>query len=183
MGGQYFKIVIVNQNKEVLIWLDPYNYGNGYLLNQHAYLNTPLLGAIEFLISPQGQFHKSRIIWAGDYSESHTEQLYSQLIFGDYKHKTPPAYDTRCYRYIVNHTKQIYVDKYPDGNSGIFDPMNKDFEYKWHPLPLLVLDNTNGGKGFYDGNDEELLGTWSGDVISVELNPPQEYKQLDCNFN
>ncbi len=178
MGGQYFKIVILDTDKNIRIWLDPYNYGDGYNLMQHAFLNTHLMGAIEFLISPQGNYYKSSIIWAGDYKEK--DNLYNKCKWGDYLQQTPPPYDTRCYRYIVNHTKKMYVDKYPDGNSG--DIFRHDV-YKIHPLPLLVMDNIIGGKGCYEGNDEHLLGTWSGDIISMELNPPDNYTKLICNFN
>ncbi len=180
MGGQYFKIAIVDKNKDILIWLDPSCYGEGYLLMQHAFLNNHLLGAIEFLISPQGQYYKSSIIWAGENTEPEGNNLYSQCKFGDYNHQTPPPYDTRCYKYVVNHTKKIYVDKYPDGDCGkIF----KTDIYKTHPLPLLVMGNNYGGKGSYKGQDRHLLGTWSGDIISIEVEPPENYTKLDCNFN
>ncbi len=181
MGGQYFKIVILRDNKETIrIWLDPYNYGEGYLLMQHAFINTNLMGAIEYLISPQGQYYKSPIIWAGELAKPQGDNIYSKCNFGDYNHQTPPPYDTRCYRYVVNHTKKMYVDKYPDGNSG---SMFRQKTYKIHPLPLLVMDNIYGGKGNYEGDDEHLLGTWSGDIISVELELPENFIKLNYNFN
>ncbi len=180
MGGQYFKIAIIDENKNIRVWLDPYDYGEGYLLMQHAFLNTHLMGAIEYLISPQGNYYKYPIIWAGDLTEPQGDNIYSKCHFGDYNHQSPPAYDTRCYRYIVNHTKKQYVDKYPNGDCGkIF----RTDTYKTHPLPLLVMDNNYGGKGSYEGNNEHLLGKWCGDIISMEVNQPDNYKELICNFD
>jgi hypothetical protein len=180
MGGQYFKIVILDKNKNIRIWLDPYDYGEGYHLMQHAFLNTHLMGAIEYLISPQGQYYKSPIIWAGDFAEPQGDNIYSKCNLCYYNKQSPPAYDTRCYRYVVNYTKKMYVDKYPDGDCGKTFKINI---YKIHPLPLLVMDNKNGGKGSYEGEDEHLLGTWSGDIISVELEPPEKFIKLNYNFN
>ncbi len=176
MGGQYYKVVIIGDTKDVIhVWLDPYDYGEGYHLMQHTYLNTLFLGAIEFLISPEGKYHKSRIIWAGDYGNLYP-RLYNNTKLN------PPVYDTRSYRYIVNHSQKKYVDKYPDGNSGKIQPAMFGSDYKIHPLPLLVVDNIDGSKGSYKGNNKNLLGTWSGDIISVEIEPPKDYIELECNF-
>ena len=180
MGGQYFKIAILGENKKIRVWLDPYNYGEGYLLMQHSYLNNHLMGAVEFLISSQGNYYKSPIIWAGELAEPEGDNLYSKCKFGDYNHQSPPSYDTRGYRYVVNHTKKMYIDKYPDGDCGTIYRTNT---FKIHPLPLLVMDNVCGGKGCYEGPNKNLLGTWSGDIISVEIEPPDSFIKLDNNFN
>jgi hypothetical protein len=194
MGGQYFNIVILtnhNNNQQqqddiIQISIDPYIYGEGYHLMQHAYLNTRMMGAIEFLISPEGKYHKSAVVWAGDCAERtiNGENLFS--LASENTKPVPPPYDTRCYRYIVNHTKKMYVDKYRKGglNADLIECAMYGFGNNFiHPLPLLVVDNVSYGKGFYKGDDEKLCGEWFGDIISMELEPPSDYCQLYCNFN
>ena len=51
-----------------------------------------------------------------------------------------------------------------------------------HPLPLLVSEGNGRGGGDYNGNNNELCGTWARDCISVEKNIPDNYTELTCDF-
>ena len=56
--------------------------------------------------------------------------------------------------------------------------------YKIHPLPLLVLDKyKKSGGGDYFGTNQQLCGSWSRDVISLEKEIPVGFNQLICDFN
>jgi hypothetical protein len=76
------------------------------------------------------------------------------------------------YRFIVNHTKKLYVDK----NLGLTG------SYDFHPLPLLTADGNGRGGGDYRGDDLELVGQWARDIISLELEAPLGYEELVCEF-
>ena len=186
--GQYYKIIILADNMELIrIWMCPSSYNNGVKLMEHSYINNNFMNAMEYLISPSGMFYKSRIIWAGDYANSvESEQvnedvgdlnLYS-LAEQQYGKFMAPYLNEKFienmdrYRYIINHTKKLYVDK-------------KKCKNIIHPLSLLVTDNCNGmGGGDYRGINEELCGTWTRDIISVEktIDKLIDYKELECNF-
>jgi hypothetical protein len=150
------------------------------------------MNAMEYLISINGMFYKSRIIWAGDYADAEkpiqenddgeelnlyriAEEQYAKYITPYVNEKFIENMDR--YRYIVNHTKKLYVDKEKCKKN--------DYEFIIHPLSLLVTDNCNGrGGGDYMGVNEELCGTWTRDVISVEksIDTLIDYIELECNF-
>jgi hypothetical protein len=173
--GQYYKVIILGDqkknNKEViLLVINPGSYGNGAKLMENAYMNNDLLNTVEYLISNNGPFYKSRIIWAGDYAnEEDSENLYHIADnYSSYENIFPGNNKSK---YIVNHTKKMYVDK------------EKCEDNEIHPLPLLVSEGNGQGGGDYYGNNLELCGSWSRDVISMEESLPLDYIELIPEFN
>jgi hypothetical protein len=53
---------------------------------------------------------------------------------------------------------------------------------QFHPLPILTAEGNGRGGGDYRGADEDLVGTWARDVISVEMEAPADYTMLVYNF-
>ena len=72
--GQYYKVVIladVKYKKEIVRrWMMPNSYSK---LMEHAYVDNAFVKSIEDMISPEGVFYMSRIIWAGDYAENEVD--------------------------------------------------------------------------------------------------------------
>jgi len=185
--GQYYTPVILGDLGQVKIlkkefirvWLAPFSYGNGLKLMEHSYIGNKLVSAFETLICPEGAFYMSRVVWAGDYADPEpgcddekdeknlSTMAYNEEELACSKQQTPKARDMSEYRYIVNHTKCLFVDK--QKSSSI------------HPLPLLTCEGNGRGGGDYHGTNEHLCGTWARDVISVEIEEP-EYVELDCVF-
>jgi len=183
MGQGYRAIILASkQGKEdelIRTWVDSHSYGNGYKLMEHSYIHNSYVEAVEYLISPMGMFHKSRVVWAGDYADSEkglTENLNS-LTFTDVnegKVSRPAHYDMSPFRYIVNHTQKIYVDKNVESKE----------RFIVHPLPLLTAEgNGRGGGDYRDGAMMSLVGTWARDRISVEKEIPDGYSLLACEFS
>ncbi len=184
--GQYYKIIILADNKIndkefIRLWFCPSNYGVGIRLMEHAFIGNPAVEALEYLISPEGMFYKSRIVWAGDYAYNDVNvpnNLYNLCVENGTNYYQP-SHDTSKYRYIVNHTKKLYFDKnyikeYYIKNNLKYMPI--------HPLPLLVSEGNGSGNGDYYSNNYELCGTWSRDVISVEETIPNNYSLFNCIF-
>ncbi len=171
--GQYYKFVILgdvkkNDKEVILLVLDPHEFCEGSKLMEHSYLNTNMMNTIEYLISKCSNFYKSRIVWAGDYADDNedTSNLY-EMIENYSSYKT--YYENINYKYIVNHTKKLYVNKEKTNNNI-------------HPLPLLISEGNGKGGGDYRGNNQNLCGTWARNVISMEENIPECYEELECNF-
>ena len=172
--GQFYKVIILTDNKQkkekVRLWMCPSRYMNGLKLTEHSYINNNFIMALEYLISCDGMFHMSRLVWAGDYAdpeELEDDNLYNNTIQNG-TFQWPPIHDTSEYRYIVNHTKKLYVDK--------------NLCKELHPLPLLVSEGNERGGGDYYGNNKELCGTWARDCISVEKTIPDDFVELKCDF-
>jgi hypothetical protein len=176
--GQYYLAIILGEKdlskKEIIrIFMDPHNFNNGAKLTEHSYINNNYVSSFEYLLTPEGMFYKSRVVWAGDYAdheESQDNNLYQIVTneINENKRYVCPFKDTKEYKYIINHTKKEYVDK-----------KNKIF----HPLPLLTAEGNGRGGGDYHSKNKELVGKWSRDVISVEKEKPEEYTELICEFS
>ena len=51
-----------------------------------------------------------------------------------------------------------------------------------NPLPLLTALGNGRGGGDYSGTDEDKVGIWARDVLSVEFNIPKGFKEFKVNF-
>lgn len=177
--GQYYVVVILgnkpeNGEQEVVRYhLSPHGHGSGSKLCEHSFLQNKFVKIIEQLISPTGIFYKSRIVWAGDYADNEENLSKNLYRIVEDKEYTQMLYikSGDSYNYIVNHTKKQYVNK-ANCISSI------------HPLPLLVCEGNKRGGGDYWGKHADLCGTWSRDIISVEIDQPSdEYTELTCDFS
>ncbi len=185
--GQYYKVIILSDqkknNKEViLLVINPRDYDAGSKIMEHSYHNTTLMNTVEYLLSVNRPFYKSRIVWAGDYAEPEEGYINNEDDEDNDEGNNNLYYLADNYngynafvnsnninnKYILNHTKKQYVDKYKTTENI-------------HPLPLLVSDISGGIN--YSGYNQELCGTWSRDVISVEEKYPEDYTELECNFS
>jgi hypothetical protein len=177
--GQYYRIVFLAEkqdgSKEIIrAWI------GGSKLMEHSYLDNEFLHVIEFLLSREGMFYRSRIVWAGDYAEPEEDDDKNPNLYELCKEDGTsiwrsmmqiPQLVCKSNTYVVNHTKKQYVYMRKDGkHEGI------------HPLPLLVSEGNGKGGGDYFGSNEELCGTWARDIISVEDSIPVDYTELVCDF-
>jgi len=178
MGQGYMAIILNEGGKFIRTWLNPHDYNNGYKLLEHSSLENNFVNAVEAALSECGMFYKSPLIWAGDYADVEpgmTMNLHEATdIYGN-RSKMHPIIDIssmKNYRFIVNHTKKLYVDKVK---------VNEVADY--HPLPLLTAEgNGRSGGDYNDRSCANLVGTWARDVISVEVDLPAGFTELLCRF-
>ena len=181
--GQYYRIIFLkaedsNSSAKATVdtiecWTKPYDYREGSKLMEHSYLDNNMMKDIEYHLSPEGAFYRSRLVWAGDYAEyeeGHDMNLYHMCEENNGKKMTPPnvCYTTDC-QYILNHSKKQYVDK-------------KNLPNDIHPLPLLTAEGNGAGYGDFRGSNEILCGEWARNVISMERVLPEGYTELVCRF-
>jgi hypothetical protein len=170
--GQYYHPIILAENsdngKEIIrIYLYTWNYVCGSKLMEHAYTDADVMKAFEYLLTPEGMFYKSRVVWAGDYADEEEDgkNLYHKC--NEDKLLMPPVKDTSMYKYIVNHTKKQYISK-----------ENREI----HPLPLLTAEGNGMGGGDYRGSNEMEVGSWARDCISLEKEIPIGFEELTLVF-
>ena len=161
--GQYYFAVILDDEEDIVAWMNAYGYNEGVKLMEHSYIKSVFVNAVEFSLSPEGDYYKSRVVWAGDYADDeqryYKKNLHALCNDDESKLIRPEPRSATKYRYIVNHTKKQYVDKSKVHN--------------FHPLPLLTAEgNGRGGGDLYDA--PAFVGSWARDVISVEEELPEE---------
>lgn len=176
--GQYYKPAILKNNKSkstVLKWAYSHRYESGLKLMEHSYVGNNFVNVIENELKDNPQ----RLVWAGDYADecnNRKSTLYSRCKDSLEIKDGNEVFDHETYRFVVNHTKKLYVDK----------SKLKDIE-GWadtqiNPLPLLTCEGNGRGGGDYSGNNEKLVGSWARDVISIEKYRPTGYKELTPAF-
>ena len=172
--GQYYSPIVLDENgKKIIVWMNAHNYSNGLKLTEHSYLGNNFVSTFEFGLSPEGPYYKSRVVWAGDYADKEPDQednLYHMC--NEYNMINPQEKDTTKYRYIINHSKKQYVDKTKVPTTRV--------DYKdWalHPLSLLTCEGNGRGGGDYR-DDAPIVGTWARDIISVDEVKPEGFEEL-----
>ena len=155
--GQYYLTVMLDDEGNIVAWMNAFGYNEGVKLMEHSYIKSKFVNTVEFSLSPEGEYYKSRVVWAGDYADDeqryYKKNLYALCNDDESKLIRPEPRSATKYRYIVNHTKKQYVDK------------TKVHEI--HPLPLLTAEgNGRGGGDLQDA--PPFVGSWARDVISVE---------------
>ena len=73
--GQYFKPIILKekenseQAEQVMAWMYSHKYNSGLKLMEHSWMKNDFVGFIESLLTNGMPFHKTPIVWAGDYAD------------------------------------------------------------------------------------------------------------------
>ena len=156
--------------------------GQGLKLMEHSYLKNKMMLCVEALLIEGGEWHKTPIVWAGDYSDPvRNEMNYSDMcdstdegehVARELIPKPLTAKQQKEFQFIVNHTKKEFVDKKKvpsvDG-------------WQIHPLSLLTSSGNGRGGGDFRG-DNDFVGTWAADVISIEKEIPTDFKEIVPNF-
>ena len=187
--GQYYNAVILADNKKtVKAWVYSHDikytfkradgteveHGNGLKLMEHSYIRNEFVSAFESLIKNKPQ----RVVWGGDYADlckGLKTNIYDRCKDSNKVLPTDRP-NIRETRYVVNHSKKEFVDKYKVAEI-------KDWKgAKIHPLPLLTCEGNGRGGGDFRG-ENKYIGTWARDIISVESKKPKGYTEIVPNFN
>ena len=172
--GQYYKAIILaeeNAHTHEIIRAFVLAF-TGLKLTEHSYIDDEFVKTVESLLTPEGMFYKSRLVWAGDYADPEQNQvgnLYHIANTYNQKQINTETMVTSEYTYILNHTKRQYINKAKCKNMI-------------HPLPLLTAEGNGRGGGDYYEKGIEYVGTWARDVISVEKMPTDGYTELKYEF-
>lgn len=175
--GQYYKPISLDKKE----WLYSHNFDAGLKLMEHSYIGNDLLDAVEILLIPEGRWHKTRIVWAGDYADKEdVDSEFFRLYKGEIDNNSPNLYqimneengfnnldpytihqfkeenkiDLKEFPFILNHTEKTYIDKrLIEKDHTWTDPREGiDYDIKIHPLPLLTAEgNGRGGGDFHEG--------------------------------
>ena len=174
--GQYYKPVCLKENKRTpKAWVYSHRYGNGLKLMEHSWIGNGFVEVVEHLLSPIGDWYKQPFVWAGDYADDDKglkSNVYSRSK--DSLEINPTTYQLMDnLRYIINHTKGLFVDK----TKVPVSDTHEGFEYRIHPLPLLTCEGNGRGGGDFRGQSH-LIGSWARNVISVDSEVPSGYQEI-----
>lgn len=171
--GQYYHPILLK--KDIICKaFSSYDYGNGAKLMEHSYIGNFLVKAVEKALTNK----RYSLIWAGDYADEDYYFRVDEKQFVQNKGKNIITAETEVPRYIINHTKKVYIDK------NVLIENNPE-KFIIHPLPLLTSMGNGRGGGDYYGTNMNLVGSWAKDVISLQndINKlPKSYKEVKIEF-
>lgn len=177
--GQYYKPASLDKKE----YLESWSIHQGAKLMEHSYIGNELMNQVENLIIPGGAWYKNKLIWAGDYADQEpgykkTKEGYDVNIYtimsdeGKQIHPRTTEVDKK-YHYLLNHTNRLAID---------LNKIKPDrYEFKIHPLPLLICEGNGRGGGDFHGNDTRI-GTWARQKISLEEKIPKGYLEVIGQF-
>lgn len=210
--GQYYMPTLLHQDGTIHS-LYSHDYGNGLKLMEHSYIGNNFVNAVCTQI-----WHKPTVVaWIGDYSDEPYEGEYCKdipqtrfmeiyrAVWGENEESTrihPKSYGhltmKNCRRFLVNHTKQVYIDMqeyirrnqwcesrdYKYDKNGHVKPEHYEWNMCVHPLPLLTAcGNGRGGGDYYDCfPDYDKVGTWAFCEIELMGKRPKDYEQVMYHF-
>lgn len=172
--GQYYKPCLKTKGAKNWQSYRSWDFDNGAKLMEHSYIGNSFVSYIKKLILST----PTQVVWAGDYADKECESadgnLYDLTDEVNPKRKKVGKPTLAKMRYLVNHTKKLYVD---------YSKVEKDtWGYRIDPLPLLTAEGNGRGGGDYEGRNMRLIGSWARDIISVEREIPIGYAELIPNF-
>lgn len=168
--GQYYKAVSLDTKQSV----SPF----GAKLMEHSWVPNSFMLYVQQLLAPGNSWHKTRIVWTGDYSDKELftgdpdRNLYDLASDEFTDLSETPAIDGPQTKYIVNHTKNVYLDLSEVPDCGDRHEQGWKDGWKIHPLSILTSSGNGRGGGDYKDDDDDNVGSWAGDVISCEYEEP-----------
>ena len=174
--GQYYAALVINGHGENKVFSFP---AHSKLL-EHSWWSNDAVNAVA-----QDIFQCPKTVyWVGDYScqtpAEISEELYDIAMNGMFANQNTV---NDCSfnldgKFLVNHSKKLFVDC-SDYHKRMSE---KSGDWVIHPLPLLTaVGNGRGGGDYYTVN-KTMVGTWAGNLLSVEIEVPEGYSEVEPTF-
>jgi hypothetical protein len=150
----------------------------GLKLTEHSWWDNTLCNVIDTILYKS----KYQVAWVGDYADKEDKANLSEIV-AEPQETIQVSYmqdePTELFGlYLCNHSKKLYIDC-----NDYYEKSENDEGWHTHPLPLLTcIGNGKGGGDYFSEVCADLVGTWAWDIISIETEPPKDYKQLECGF-
>lgn len=198
--GRTFVIVFLNRfDDKVRAWLDPSLCDDWCALTSFSYSGSATMGILEHLLSPDGNWYRSRVSCSGGSHAGTLKAAVSRIDDEAYesgvndfrqfrpnrkmieKWMPPQQAGSAPYRYpyIVNHSRREYVDVRKSLEAESLDKSDEEAQqcakgnpryYMLHPMPILVADD--GGDRVNGDVNNVYMGRWAREEVSFESDCP-----------
>jgi hypothetical protein len=167
--GQYYKPTSVDKMES----LYSHDYGNMSKLMEHSYISNDFVDIAERMLSRGGKWYKHSFVWAGDYADEEPSGGNLFTLAKELKNILRGGKLEPTGRYIINYSTKEFIDKelVPEDEEG----------WKVHPLPLITCEGNGRGGGDYR-KENNAIGIWARDRISIEDSVPDGFSELEPNF-
>ncbi|WP_063038063.1 hypothetical protein [Nocardia pseudovaccinii] len=153
--GQFCRAVFLDADHKLIGYLEP-----KIRFLKRAWIGDDFVQGVERLLTVP-----TRVVWAGP-------QVGKQTSLYDKAASVAPLVAPQngfIGRYILNHDKRTYVDKATVRHGAD--------RHRIHPLPMLTAEGADCA-----GGAAALVGTWSGDRISMSATVPTGFALLEYDM-
>lgn len=112
--GQYYKPVSIDRKQG----LRPWDYENGAKLMEHSYIGNHFMSTVMMLLAAGGLWHKTRIVWGGDYSEQKQDELISPKTKAAFAKWYAKEYPENAAKYPENLVPNVYDLVFDEDKKG-----------------------------------------------------------------
>ncbi len=173
--GQYYFPVLLNDDRTLKQWFEPWAFENGAKLIEHSYVGNNFVEAVVAAIRD----NPTKLVWLGDYSDN--DILWDKCKKSEEKKAKVKKADVSGLRYFVNHDRREWFDL----EKQKVPAFPSDEELSFHPLPILTADGNGNGGGDYCGDHMEYVGLWAYNSIEATTKRPDDrnYKEITPWFS
>ena len=198
--GQYYKVIVKRGDTtktyepQTTLWKKElerakrnhsyqpnYDYMNGQKLLEHSWKGCDIIESLNVMLYK----NPAQVAWVGDYADDFEwadrttpdpKELHKVAWEGEeseyFEIQTPDTPAT----YLLNHDKKEYID------IADFEKQSSDGSWTLAVVPLMTACGNGLGGGDYSGDNEDMVGLWCMDTISLDDTIPSDYKKLDIYF-
>ena len=204
--GQYYTPILLKEDKKTPIgFAYSHDFGSGLKLMEHSWMKNTFVGFIESLLTKGRPYHKTPIVWAGDYADNEpfenlSKEVIDLLVEHEYQLEylekngantqsiaecsapklRPNTHNIEDFK-VLPIAKAKYIVNHDKKQFVDKTKVPTDADgWRIHPLPLLTCEGNGRGGGDFRG-ESELVGSWARDIISVESKKadiPKDYTEL-----
>jgi len=192
--GQYYRPLFIDQNGRMKVYQRILIIRTGFpipiwgKLSEHAWWDNVWVNTVCSKLFN----HPHKVVWMGDYGDDNGVNVngLSKRTIHRFWRAVCRTHSGRILKFVkfsledkflVNHTKGAYVDcnEYfvQSSNTSRWNTANAH-----HPIPLLTAVGNGLGGGDFEGEGQEHVGSWAGDLIEIVLMAPKEYKKQIAVF-
>lgn len=178
--GQYYKVYMQRENGEEDVFdtnVSGVDDFFGAKIMEHSWWKNLFCNCVAKLIYK----NPAKIAWVGDYADDtnaeNINEIYNKVWEDDNSHAVAHDEILLDNKYLVNHTKGIYMNCNKYKEKSIVDG------WTVHPLPLLTAVGNGQGGGDYYGVNEQDVGKWYMDLVSIEDDVPKGYDEVLYTFS
>lgn len=192
--GQYYRPVLIDlplspTSKYVVLSRTIDGKYTAAKLTEHSWFGGPLCDTIGHMIYKNPMC----IAWIGDYSEN--EELFNidsfvakGITFNDVWGEGVEGIDLHGFnfewqdKYIINVSKKCYINVNHYWNGSVILVGKEKEPWVINPIPILTSVGNGRGGGDYRGLCMDYVGTWAGDIITVEDNVLPGFEEFVVAF-
>ena len=158
-------------------------------LMEHSWIGNYLMDSVAKYLYK----NPTNLLWVGDYADGNDEvgeatnndvaytDVWGEEMKNEFEFELCKKFTYKG-KFLVNHTKKQYLDFTTYIKNCEVKPYWSNRKMCINPISLLTVIGNGRGGGDYCGMNEDSVGYWKWDLISIEDEKPEGFEPLNVSF-